>query len=425
MKTIPYWLDTAEPAGDFTDTELPDRVDVAVVGAGLTGSSAALALARKGASVAVLESDRVGYGASGRNGGMCTTGMAIGFGTALERYGTPSAGRLFLAYNDAIDLVEKLVTDESIDCDFARAGKLNLACKPAHYDRLARTHELLADRLEYETELVPRARLHTEIGSDYYHGGLADPKGAGLHVGKFVHGLAGAAVRNGATVHERAPVTGLRRLDGTRHRVTTARGTVEASQVLLATNGYTGSPFGWFRRRIVPIGSFIVVTEPLSKEQIDELMPTRRMASDSKNLLYYFRITPDQRLLFGGRARFAMSNPRSDRKSGDILRRGISRVFPQLASCRIDYLWGGLVGMTLDQLPHAGVRDGLYYSMGYSGHGVQMSTYMGHQMAQLMDGNPEANPWRDFRFKAVPGHVGRPWFLPFAGAYYRLQDILK
>ena len=426
MKFTPYWLDTAPQGPDRSRSEVGGRVEVAVVGAGLTGLSAALHLARKGAKVEVFEAESVGWGASGRNGGMATTGLSIGFRTAIERYGLEAAKAYFLAYDDAIDTVEKLVGEEGIDCDFTRTGKLTLAAKPAHLDGLRRSQEALADALGYETQIVSRRNLGAEIGSDFYHGGWVDPKGAGLHVGKFTKGLAEAAAGLGVRIHEKAPVEQVRRLGGgTEHELVTARGTVRADQVLVATSGYTRRPFRWQQVRIAPVGSFIIVTEPLGKEVCDELMPTRRMASDSKNLLYYFRITPDQRLLFGGRARFAMSSPESDEKSGRILQKAMTSVFPQLAAAKVDYCWGGLVDMSMDQMVHAGEKDGLFYSMGYSGHGVQMATHMGKQMAEHLSGTPGANPWHDLTFKRIPGHFGPPWFLPFAGAYYRFQDLIK
>lgn len=425
MKFVPYWLDTAPQGPDRSRTEVGGQADVAVVGAGLTGLSAALHLARNGATVQVLERETVGWGASGRNGGMATTGMSIGYGEAADRYGFAAATAYFQAYDDAIDTVEKLVGEEGIDCDFARSGKLTLAAKPAHYEGLRKSQNLMAERLGRETHLVSRSQLHSEIGSDFYHGGLVDPKGAGLHVGKFVKGLAESAARLGVTIHEKAPVQEFRRLDGTRHELVTPRGVVRADRVLVATSGYTGRPFRWQQVRIAPVGSFIVVTEPLGKEVCDELMPTRRMASDTKNLLYYFRITPDQRLLFGGRARFAMSNPQSDEKSGRILREAMTAVFPQLANAKVDYCWGGLVDMSLDRMVHAGQQDGLFYSMGYSGHGVQMATHMGKQMAEYMNGALDANPWRDLSFTRIPGHFGPPWFLPFAGGFYKLKDLIK
>jgi len=425
MKLTPYWLDSSTPGPDRSATEVGGNVDVAVVGAGLTGLSAALHLARKGAKVAVLERDTVAFGASGRNGGMATTGLSIGFRDAIARYGFPTASALFLAYNDAIDSVEKLVGAEGIDCDFARTGKMTLAAKPGHYDGLRKTQQVLAERLGYDTHMVPRSEMRSEIGSDFYHGAMVDPKGAGLHVGKFTRGLGESAARLGVQIHEKAPVEKVRRLGGTKHEVVTPRGTLQADQVLVATSGYTSRPFRWQQLRIAPVGSFIIVTEPLGKEVCDQLMPNRRMASDTKNLLYYFRITPDHRLLFGGRARFAMSSPESDEKSGQILQKAMVSVFPQLAATRVDYCWGGLVDMSMDRMVHAGEHDGLYYSLGYSGHGVQMATYMGKQMAEYMNGALDANPWRDLTFKRIPGHVGPPWFLPFAGAYYKALDVIK
>jgi glycine/D-amino acid oxidase-like deaminating enzyme len=426
MKFTPYWLDTSPQGPDRSTTEVDGNVDVAVVGAGLTGLSAALHLARKGAKVAVFEQETVAWGASGRNGGMATPGLSLGFRDAIARYGFPTASSLYLTYYDAIDSIEKLVGEEGIDCDFARTGKLNLASKPAHYDGLRKTHDVLTERMAVETQMVPKSELGAEIGSDYYHGAMIDPRGAGLHVGKFTRGLAESAARIGVEIHEKAPVREVQRLGGgTRHKVVTPRGSVEADQVLVATSGYTGRPFRWLQVRIAPVGSFIIVTEPLGKEVCDQLLPHRRMASDSKNLLYYFRITPDHRLLFGGRARFAMSSPESDEKSGRILQKAMLSVFPQLADARVDYCWGGQVDMSLDRMVHAGEQDGLFYSVGYSGHGVQMATYMGKQMAEYMNGVPEANPWRDLSFKRIPGHVGPPWFLPFAGAYYKFQDLIK
>lgn len=422
MKWSSYWRDTAPASVDYSQTQLPDNVDVAVVGGGFTGLSTAIHVARKGATVALLERERFGWGASGRNGGMCTTGATVGFVTLIQRYGVDTAKRLHSAYDDAIDLVERLVKEEGIDCHFARTGKLSLASKPAHFARFQATHEALATHLNHQTTLIPAQQLKSEVGSSVYFGGLVDPKGAGLHVGKFARGLVSVADRAGVRLHEKAGVVGLTKISGTKHDVRTTRGVLRASQVLLATDGYTGSAVPHFQRRIIPVGSFIVVTEPLESALVDRLMPTRRMASDSRNLLHYFRITPDNRMLFGGRAQYALSNPKSDQKSAKILQRAMGEAFPELKSVKIDYAWGGHVGMTLDRIPHAGVHDGIYYSMGYCGHGVQMSTFMGRQMADVMSGSPEANPWRDFPFKAVPLHFGPPWFLPFADAYFRIKD---
>ena len=420
-----YWLDTSEPFVSTTP-ELPSgRCDVVVVGGGITGSAAALALAKKGASVAVCEAETIGQAASGRNGGMCNNGFAQDYASLSARIGTTLANRLYLAFDAGVDTVERLVREESIDCDFVRWGKLKLAAKPEHFDKLARSQALLAASVDPDTRLVTKAELREEIGSDRYHGGLIFGKSAGMHVGRYVRGLARAAQARGAQVFEHAPVLGLRRESGGAYVVRTPRGEIRASQVLLASGISQVGPFGWIRRRIVPVGAFLIVTEPLPLALLDQLLPTRRMATDTKNFVNFFRVTPDNRMLFGGRARFATSNPTSDEKSGLILRQQMAAVFPELSNVRIDYCWGGMVDMTANRLPRAGQRDGVYYSMGYSGHGTQMATLMGTLMAEIMDGRADLNPWKDFDWPAIPGHFGKPWFLPFVGAWYRLKDTLQ
>jgi glycine/D-amino acid oxidase-like deaminating enzyme len=210
-----------------------------------------------------------------------------------------------------------------------------------------------------------------------------------------------------------------------RFKISTDKGTIEADNVILATGASQHGPFGWIRRRNVVVGSFVIVTEPLGQDRAHSIMPGRRNCTTSQNIGNYFRMTADNRLIFGGRARFAMSNPVSDLKSGAILQATLREVFPQIADCRVDYCWGGLVDMTQDRLPRAGVHEGIYFATGYSGHGVQMSTYMGHVMARQIAGDDVANPWRDLPWPAVPFHFGKPWFLPFVGLYYRMLDRIS
>ena len=396
-----------------------------VVGGGITGTAAALALSKKGARVAVCEAGTVGQAASGRNGGMCNNGFAQDYASLSQRIGTELANRLYLAFDAGVDTVERLVREESIDCDFARRGKIKLAAKPEHFDKLARSQALLATSVDPDTRIVTKAELRDEVGSDRYHGALIFEKSAGMHVGRYVRGLANAAQARGAHVLEHTPVLALEKASGNAYVVCTPRGRVRARQVLLASGVSQVGPFGWIRRRIVPVGAFIIVTEPLPQDQLARLMPTARMATDTKNFVNFFRVTPDHRLLFGGRARFASSNPTSDEKSGLVLRQQMATVFPELVRVRIDYCWGGMVDMTANRLPRAGQREGVYYSMGYSGHGTHMATLMGTLMAEIMDGRADLNPWKDFDWPAIPGHFGRPWFLPFVGAWYRLMDTLR
>jgi glycine/D-amino acid oxidase-like deaminating enzyme len=424
MKLDSYWLDTAPRFSVGVEGPVEGRVDAAIIGGGLTGLSAALALARRHASVIVLEAGRIVGEASGRNGGQCNNGLPHDFTGLVQRFGLEQARAFYRAYSAAVDTVERIVRDESIECDFQRRGRIKLAAKPAHFDQLVRTHDALRAHVDADVRLVTPECIRDEVGSDAFYGGLIQATSAQLHPGKFGVGLAEGASRSGARIYESAAVTALERLSTDAYRITSTRGTVEATQVLLATGTTSVGPFGWFRRRMAPVGSFIVVTEPLERALLDRLLPTRRSYVTSKNIGNYFRATPDNRLLFGGRARFAMSNPRSDEKSGRVLRAALAQAFPELRGVRIDYCWGGLVDMTADRLPRAGQHEAMYYAMGYSGHGVQMSVHMGQVMADVMEGRADANPWRQLEWPPIPGHFGKPWFLPVVGAYYRLQDIL-
>ncbi|MGV2288640.1 FAD-binding oxidoreductase [Trinickia sp. YCB016] len=424
MKLESYWLDTAPPFQSGQVGPVEGSAEVVVIGGGFTGLSAALELAKRGVPVTVLEAGRIVGEASGRNGGHCNTGLAHDYAALAERIGAERAKEFYRAYESAVKTVESIVVDEQINCDFFHGGKIKLAAKPRHFDKLAKTYESLRANVDSNVELVPPERIRDEVGSDGFYGGLVQRNGAQMHMGKFGVGLAEAAARHGAQIFEHAPVTGLKHISGETYEVTSERGTIRAGRVLVATGASQIGPLQWFRRRIAPVGSFIVATAPLATEQLDVLLPKRRAYVTTRHIGNYFRTTADNRLIFGGRARFAMSNPSSDEKSGRILRAALANYFPSLADVQIDYCWGGLVDMTADRLPRAGQHEGLFYSMGYSGHGVQMSVHMGRVMADVMFGAASRNPWRQLEWPAIPGHFGSPWFLPLVGAYYRLQDIL-
>ncbi|HEX7852277.1 MAG TPA: FAD-dependent oxidoreductase [Sphingobium sp.] len=420
-----YWLATA-PA--FTGGMAGDphgQVDVAVIGGGFTGLSAALALRAQGASVAVLEAGRVIGEASGRNGGQCNNGTHQDYGALVASLGRDRAQAYYRAHVDAVDTVERLIADQGIDCSFRRCGRLKLAAKPEHYPKIEKAYALLKAEVDPNVELIPPERIRDEVGSSEFHGGLLQTTSAQLHPGRFGIGLAEAAAAKGARIHENAAVTGLNRSPGGGWTVVAGGGSIEAKQVLVATGGAPiQSPFRWFQRRLVAVGSFIIATEPLDAATIDRLFPKRRNYVTSRVIGNFFRLTPDDRLIFGGRARFAISNAKSDVKSGTILIDAMRRMFPDLAQTRVDHVWGGMVDLTADRLPRAGEHDGLFYAMGYSGHGVQMSVHMGQQMARYMGGDLSANPWVDLAWPAIPGHLGKPWFLPAVGMWYKIQDLL-
>lgn len=422
MKLESFWQSTAPPFNGAARGALPSHADVVVIGGGFTGVSAAYSLARSGMKVALLESGEMMSQASARNGGHCNTGVAQNFASLVASKGLEQASRFYRAYDDAVSYVEQLVHDEQIDCDFRLCGKIKLASKASHFAGLREARDLMRRTVDPDIELIGKDEIQREVGSHAFHGGLLQKRGGQMHMGKFGIGLAEAAARSGALLYPHHPVTGLIRLDGYRHRVQTAQGEILADKVLMATGCSNAGPFAWFQRRIVPVGSFIVVTEVLGNERLKAILPNDRTYVTSLNLGNYFRTTADRRLVFGGRARFAVSNPTSDSRSGEILQATLTRLFPQLADTAIDYCWGGMVDMSADRLPHAGEHDGVFYSMGYSGHGTQMSVWMGSVMADLIAEKANRNPWQRESWPALPGYHGRPWFLPLAGLYYKAKD---
>jgi glycine/D-amino acid oxidase-like deaminating enzyme len=424
-----YWLDTAQmPTG--TAGALPERADVAIVGAGFTGLSAARTLAKRGAKVAVLESNTIGWGASSRNGGMVLTGMKLGVETLAGRYGIDATKRMYAASIVSIDLVEQIVGEEKIECNFSRCGHIEVACKQSHFDTYARSVEVIAREFNHHLRIVPRNELRGEIGSAIYYGGVVDDVSAGLNPASYVAGLGRAALNAGARVFENTRVERVER--GSRNgasgfQVITARGSLLAKDVFIATSGYTSDATPALRNKIIPIGSFIIATERLPEALAHELSPRNRMIYDSKHYLYYYRLTPDNRMLFGGRAAFFPETSNTIRRSAEILRRGMIGVYPQLRDTKVEYAWGGTLDFCFDTMPHAGRMDGMYYAVGYAGHGVAMATYLGAKIAEQIIGGPDDNPYANIPFPGAPLGLynGRPWFLPFAGAYYKVLDWIS
>ena len=426
-----YWLDgVSQP--DFEQRSLPDRVDVVVVGAGFTGLSAARSLARGGASVLVLEAERVGYGASSRNGGMVLPGLKVRSGLLIERYGKELAKRMFQASTDSIDWVEQTVTEEQIDCDFRRHGHLFLAAKPSHYPYVARAAELLEREFDHPVKVLAREQLSQEIGSEAYYGGILDTGSAGLNPARYVLGLARAAEKAGANIFERCAVRGLTRAtrNGTSGwEVVTRDGKIIfGEKVLLATGAYSPRSLPIIPRKIIPIGSFIIVTDPLPPASARKAVPNGRMIYDSLNFLHYFRLTPDStRMLFGGRAAFFPATERTIRSSADILKREMNHIFPQLESAQVEYVWGGTIDVTFDLMPHSGGSDGLYFAIGFAGHGVALGSYLGSRLGANMLRPQWDDPFANIEFPGAPlgMYDGRPWFLPAVGAWFRFRDWIS
>ena len=423
-----YWLKTINEPLQGNEYSLPAIVDVAIVGAGFCGLSAALALANRGARVAVLEAETLGWGASCRNGGMVLTGMKLPVPTLVKRYGREKVQRMYAASLESIALVEKIVINEHIDCSFSRCGHLEVACKPAHFAAYADAAAEIEHQFGHRLRIVPKKELCDEIGSDIYYGGLVDETSAGLNPAKYVIGLARAAQQAGACLYDHARVTDVRRETfGTtnRFRVISSRGTILAKDVLLASGAYTILATPNLRKKVIPIGSYIIASEVLPSELARELSPRNRMIYDSKHFLHYYRLTPDNRMLFGGRAAFFPESERTVRRSAELLRCGMIDVYPQLRDVKVEFVWGGTLDFTLDVMPHAGTMDDMYFAIGFAGHGVAAATWMGAKLASVISGDRDDNPFSGISFPDAPVGLrsGHTWGLPLAGMYYRLLDL--
>jgi glycine/D-amino acid oxidase-like deaminating enzyme len=328
--------------------------------------------------------------------------------TIQKRYGRELAKRLFQTSLDSIDTVERIIREENIDCGFARYGHLVMANKPKQFQAFQEEVEFMEKEFNHRVEIISKQNQREEIGTDIYHGALLDECSGGLNPAQYVAGLAGAAERAGATLHAQARVNRLDRREN-RFLVETERGSLNAESVLVATSGYTGNVTKELQKKIIPIGSFIIATEKLSESQAKELIPNGRMIFDS-------------------RAAFFPETSRTIERSAEILRREMIQIYPQLKNVKIEYVWGGTLDFAFDMMTHVGERDGIYYSLGYAGHGVAMATHLGKTVAEAMlKGNIREHPFASSDFPSAPLGLynGFPWFLPFAGVWHKLLDWVE
>ncbi len=420
FKTTPFWWEAAAPSA-VEPPPLPEATEVAIVGGGYAGLSAALELQRQGVDCTVFEAEELGYGASSRNGGMVSGGINLAKGKELaELLGAERAQALLDEASSSYTHLETLIEREAIDCDYRRSGRFVGAHSRRHYAELEDRAERIARTTGQRIEMVPEAHQHEEIASDYYRGGMLVHRAGGLHPGKLHRGLVAACRRAGVRLFSHTPVTALAGSHGS-FAVTTAQGRVRAREIVIATNGYTGKLTPWFRRRVIPVASYIIATEELDADRARALIPKGRVIADTKRVLYYYRLSPDgRRLLFGGRASFRSVDAVSaaPRLHGYML-----GVFPQLKDIRISHAWNGNVAFTFDLLPHIGTAQGMHYCMGCNGSGVVMNTYLGHQVAlKILGKSNRPSAFDGLKFPSNPLYYGRPWFLPMVGTWYRLRD---
>ena len=417
LKRTPYWWDTAGPPPEGDTAPLPQSVDVAVVGSGYTGLNAALQTARGGRETLVLDAQSPGWGCSTRNGGQISTCIKSQEAALSRRYGADTARRIAAEGTASLAHMGEMIAAEGIDCDFRVSGRFYGAHTRRAFDDMARKAKGTPDTL-----IIPRAEQHREIGTDAYHGGIVQTLHAQLDPARYHRGLLDRVRAAGARVVGDCAVTGLRR-HGEGWRLTTPRGPVTAGRVIVATNGYTGPATPWLRRRVIPIGSYVIATEPLPEGMMDRLLPTRRNIVDSRHVVYYYRASPDgRRMVFGGR----VSHGETDLGlAARRLHAAMADIFPDLRSIRVSHAWMGYVAYTFDELPHIGETDGLHYAMGYCGSGVGMASYLGMRLGQRVLGDGQGRTGLDdLTFPTRPLYTGQPWFLPATIAWYRLRDRL-
>jgi len=421
FSTEPYWwhktLVDAYPAID-----LPRNIDVAVIGSGFTGCSAALTLARASREVLVLEANQPGSGASSRNGGYVAKTSMLNFSDLAARIGLERTIRLYNEGKQARAYLEQLIEGEQIVCGYKSPGRLTVAhCRQA-YDGLQRELDLKKRHVKCDAQIVAPEQMPSELGSDYYYGGLLTNDAGDLHPGQYVGGLIRQIQSAGARVAADTSVIEISQENDGVH-LKTNRGVVVAKEVVLATNGHTPRGFPYYARRIIPMQLPVIATETLTSEQMHSAIPRGRNVLDTRAMFNAFRPSPDgTRLVY-------FAEPGTEFTDGKTAAKAVHQhmveVFPQFQSVKIFRCWIGTLGMTFDFLPHVGKRDGVHYALGMNGAGVITGTWLGHQLAKRILGEASESVFDGDTFPTLPGYRGNPWFLPLVLTGYRMRDYFS
>jgi glycine/D-amino acid oxidase-like deaminating enzyme len=418
FKTDPYWWDAAPP--ETAMTPLPDEADVVVIGSGYCGLSAAAEMGKRGLSVAVLDEKELGIGGSTRSGGMVSSGQKLVVSNAIK--GVTEQRRQLLLDESlrSFRYLKEVVQDNQLDADLAFKGRFFGAYTPAHCTRLQAQGAMLRERTGVHVTDIDRAQQPSVVGTEYYYGGILVDEYGGLHTAKYHRSLRGLARQRGATLHSHAPVEQVLRR-GAGFEVKSARGAIRTRHVVMATNGYTGGLMPFLARRVVPVTSYQIATEPLPAGLMDAINPRRVMISDSKLNLYYTRPSPDgTRILFGSRpAVFDID----EKDAAVLLYKKMLAVWPQLQGVRMSHSWTGKVGMTYDRLSHIGEEDGIHYAVGCNGNGVALMSYLGHCIGRkIADAQAPACAFEGGRFIGNPLGAMQRVLVPLATAGYELGD---
>ena len=415
-----FWLENPD-LEVHQEGQPPTETDLLVIGSGYTGLNAAIQAARSGIETLVIDEGELGSGCSTKNGGQISTSIKPSLSSLTKKYGFEKASAIRSEGLNALNWIDDFVQTENLDCDFDRCGRFHGAHTAKHFKQMRQSIGDL-EQENISAYAISKENVHSELGTDFYHGGLVYPDNASLHPAKYHRELIRLAIASGCTLISQCRATKISQ-SNQQFVVTTSKGKILADKLAIATNGYTSTLTPWLRRRIIPIGSYIIATQALDPDLMDELFPTNRMITDSRKVVYYYRPSPDRtRILFGGRVSAQETDPSI---SGPKLRDDLVRLFPQLSKTQISHSWAGTVAYSFDELAHTGKQDNMYYSMSYCGSGVSMASYLGMKMGRKISKTEDSDTaFDDLSYPSRFYYTGRPWFLPIAVEWYRFTDRL-
>ena len=422
-KFYPYWW---EDQPDYKESSgLPKNTDTVIVGAGFTGLSAAITLAKSGVSVVVFDSEKLGFGASTRNGGMLGSGHKVSPQQAEEKYGTDVAGQIHKEANASLAFTTNLIQANNIDCDLQICGRLRTSWVPQDQFSMSENLKKLKAIDNFNSKMIDASTMSESIKTELYFGGQYYEDHGSVQPRKFHYGLHELAIKSGAKVFGNMPVNQITPLSGNQGAgfvVSVANEFISCKDVLIATNGYTRSSLSkYLSRRILPVPSFIITTEEIGVDRVNSLIPGGHCIVETRKRYCYYRPTPcGKRIMIGTRA--AMHSMPAE-KALPILKKTLSEIFPELDGVDISHCWTGFTGFSFSMLPNLGCYDGIYSAMGYCGNGVAMAPYLGHMAAlKIQEPDKKVTVFESTSLQTRPYYYGSPWFLPIASAYFKVYD---
>ena len=424
-KYSPYWWE--DQPKYIESNGLPKNTDVVIVGAGFTGLSAAITLAKSGVSVVVFDSEELGFGASTRNGGMLGSGHKVSPQEAEKKYGLEIAGKIHKEANASLAFTTNLIKENNIDCDLKICGRLRTSWLPQDHLSMSENLKKLKAIDDFNSRMIDSSKMFESVKTDLYFGGQYYEDHGSVQPRKFHYGLHQMALNAGAKVFGRMPVKQVNPKSGDKQagfKVSVDNKSISCKDVLIATNGYTRLSLStYLARRILPVPSFIVTTDEIGADRVNSLIPGGHCIVETRKRYCYYRPTPcGKRIMIGTRA--AMHSMSAE-KALPLLRKTLSEIFPELDGVKISHCWTGFTGFSFSMLPNLGCHNGIYSAMGYCGNGVAMAPYLGHMAAlKIIEPNKKITVFEDTSLQTRPYYFGSPWFLPIASAYFKAYDKL-